>query len=122
MELNEQAVCENVELHLGDEQRKKLVDSLPNEEVLDKTAEFFKIFGDQSRIKIMHLLSNYEMCVCDIANTLNMTQSAISHQLRMLKAHRLVKYRREGKSIYYSLDDHHIKMILDQGIEHISHK
>ena len=80
---------------------------------------FFKVFGDATRIKILCILLQSEMCVCDLAQTLNMTQSAISHQLRMLKQMKLVKSRREGKTVFYSLADGHIKTIVNQGMEHI---
>lgn len=82
---------------------------------------FFKVFGDETRIKILYVLSKTEMCVCDIADLLNMTQSAISHQLRVLRNARLVKYKREGKAVYYSLDDEHVENIFAQGLEHITH-
>jgi len=97
-------------------------DSMPDEESLYDLAEIFKVFGDTTRIKILYALFASEMCVCDIAVLLNMTQSAISHQLRVLKQARLVKYRKEGKVVYYSLDDEHIKQIFDQGLNHISEK
>ena len=81
--------------------------------------DLFKVFGDSTRIRILSALSKAEMCVCDIAYLLNMSQSAISHQLRVLKQARLVKNRRDGKIVYYSLDDNHIVGILDQGLDHI---
>ena len=84
--------------------------------------DFFKILGDSTRIKILSALFQSEMCVCDIAALLGMTQSAISHQLRVLKQGRLVKHRKDGKVVYYSLDDDHIKHIIDQGLTHISEK
>jgi len=93
---------------------------IPQEETLYDLAELFKVFGDSTRIKILCVLFEAEMCVCDIAALLNMTQSAISHQLRVLKNARLVKHRREGKVVYYSLDDEHVKQIFDQGLIHIS--
>lgn len=92
---------------------------LPDEELLYDLAEFFKVFGDSTRIKILCALFEAEMCVCDIASLLGMTQSAVSHQLRVLKGARLVKYRREGKIVYYSLDDEHIKHIFDEGLNHV---
>ena len=92
------------------------------EEIIIDTAEFFKILGDATRMKILSALFQEEMCVCDIANLLNMTQSAISHQLRVLKQTRLVKYRKEGKVVYYSLEDEHVKHIVDEAISHISEK
>ena len=82
-------------------------------------AEVFKVFGDSTRIKILYVLSESEMCVCDIAQLLNMNQSAISHQLRILKQNGLVKNRREGRAVFYSLADGHVKTIMRQGMEHI---
>lgn len=82
-------------------------------------ADLFKIFGDPTRIRILHALSARELCVCDIAEALKMTQSAISHQLRILKQSHLVKFRREGKTVYYSLADNHVHTILAQGLEHV---
>lgn len=93
---------------------------MPEEETLYDLAEFFKVFGDSTRIKILWTLEEAEMCVCDIASLLNMTQSAISHQLRVLKQANLVKFRKEGKVVYYSLNDDHVKSILEQGLIHIN--
>lgn len=93
---------------------------MPAEESLYDLAELFKVFGDTTRIKILWALAESEMCVCDIAALLNMTQSAISHQLRVLKGARLVKNRKDGKIVYYTLDDHHVKDIFEQGITHIN--
>lgn len=93
---------------------------MPMEENLYNLAELFKVFGDTTRIKILWALVESEMCVCDIAVLLNMTQSAISHQLRVLKQARLVKHRKDGKVVYYSLDDIHVKQIFDQGLIHIN--
>lgn len=93
---------------------------MPEDEKLYDLAEFFKVFGDSTRIKILYVLFQSEMCVCDIATLLSMTQSAISHQLRILKGMQLVKYRREGKVVFYSLSDSHIKAIINQGLEHIN--
>lgn len=95
-------------------------DKLPEEETLYDLAELFKVFGDTTRIKIICALYKGELCVCDIASLLNMTQSAVSHQLRTLKANRLVKFRREGKSVYYSLDDEHIMKIFNEGLNHVN--
>jgi DNA-binding transcriptional ArsR family regulator len=95
---------------------------MPEEETLYDLAELFKVFGDSTRVKILWALDESEMCVCDIAALLNMTQSAISHQLRILKQARLVKNRRDGKVVYYSLDDDHVKEIFDQGLSHIREK
>ncbi|MBQ9200070.1 MAG: helix-turn-helix transcriptional regulator [Lachnospiraceae bacterium] len=93
---------------------------MPDEEVLYDLAELFKVFGDTTRIKILYTLFESEMCVCDIAEILNMTQSAISHQLKILKNAKLVKSRRDGKQIIYALDDEHVGSIIKMGIEHIS--
>jgi len=93
--------------------------TIPQEETLYDLADLFKVFGDSTRIKILCVLFRTEMCVCDIAALVNMTQSAISHQLRVLKNARLVKYRKEGKVVFYSLDDQHVKQIFDQGLIHI---
>ena len=98
----------------------RVKDQLPAEETLYDLAELFKVFGDTTRIKIICALFESEMCVCDLSCLLNMTQSAISHQLRLLKSARLVKFRREGKVVYYSLDDEHIKHIYDAGLNHIN--
>ena len=92
---------------------------MPADELLQDLGDLFKVFGDTTRIKIMYALYEDEMCVCAIADLLGMTQSAISHQLRVLKQMDLVKNRREGKTIYYSLADDHIAGILDMGLEHI---
>ena len=93
---------------------------MPAEEMLYDLAELFRIFADSTRIKILYVLFEAEMCVCDIAQILNMTQSAISHQLRVLKQARLVRNRREGKQIYYSLADDHVRTIIGQGMDHIT--
>ena len=98
-----------------------VVNHLPDEEILYDVAELFKVYGDSTRIKIICALNEAELCVYDLAAALNMTQSAISHQLRILKAAKLVKNRRDGKMIYYSLDDDHVKQIFDAGYQHIMH-
>ncbi len=100
--------------------------ALARAELLDDStailvAELFKILGDATRIKLMHILSRREMCVCDLAAAMQMGQSAISHQLRVLRNARLVKYRRVGKEAWYSLDDDHINLLLGQGLEHVGH-
>lgn len=95
------------------------IDNMISEDNLYNLADLFKVFGDPTRIRILHTLSNQELCVCDIANSLGMTQSAISHQLRILKQTHLVKFRREGKTIFYSLADNHVYTILAQGLEHV---
>lgn len=93
--------------------------TMPAEESLYDLAELFKVFGDTTRVKILCALESAELCVCDIAALLGMTQSAISHQLRVLKQARLVKHRREGKVVYYSLDDDHIGAMFRQGLAHV---
>lgn len=100
----------------------KVRECIPKEETLYDLAELFKVFGDTTRIKILCALFQAEMCVCDMAALLRMTQSAVSHQLRVLKQTRLVKFRKEGKVVYYSLDDEHVKKIFDQGLVHINEK
>ncbi len=97
-------------------------DKMPSTAELERTAELFKAFGDPTRMHILTALFDRELCVCDISDLLGMTQSAISHQLRLLRNIGLVKNRREGKSIYYSLDDTHVATIIVQGIEHIRHR
>lgn len=109
--------CESCEVHR--EIVEQISEQMPDEEILYDVADLFKVFGDCTRIRILYALFESEMCVCDIANLLNMSQSAISHQLRVLKQARLVKYRREGKTVYYSLCDGHIKTIFLQGLEHV---
>ncbi len=115
--LEELECCETTEVH---EDLLKLVkETMPEESVLYDLAELFKVFGDSTRIRILFVLFEAEVCVCDLAEALNMTQSAISHQLRILKQNKLVKSRREGKSIFYSLADEHVKTIIAQGMEHV---
>ena len=109
--------CECTEVHADLLQR--LRENMPDELELYDLAEFFKVFGDSTRIRILFALFEAEVCVCDLAEALGMTQSAVSHQLRILKQNRLVKNRREGKSVFYSLADGHVRAIIDQGREHI---
>ena len=117
MEEKEIGCCEVTEVH---ENLLKIVrETIPEETELYDLAELFKIFGDSTRIRILFVLFEAEVCVCDLAAALNMTQSAISHQLRILKQSRLVKSRREGKSVFYSLADEHVRKIISQGQEHI---
>lgn len=111
-------ICSSNVIHA--EVVKKVKMQLPKDEVLYDLAELFKVFGDSTRIKIICALFEEEMCVCDLSALLNVSQSAISHQLRVLKAARLVKFRRSGKIIYYSLNDEHIKHIFDEGLKHIT--
>lgn len=98
----------------------ELENEMPCEEQVYELSELFKVLGDNTRVNILFALQEGEMCVCHIAEFLNMSQSAISHQLRVLKQARLVKYRRDGKTVYYSIADNHVKTILSMGIEHIS--
>ncbi len=107
-------------MHVHEDIIQKVNEQMPDEEILYDLAELFKIFGDSTRIKILYALFESEMCVCDIAQLLNMTQSAISHQLRSLKQSKLVKYRREGKTVFYSLADSHVRTIINQGLEHVA--
>ena len=93
---------------------------IPDPQTLQNLADLFKVFGDPTRIRILYALSAQELCVCDIAEILQMTQSAISHQLRVLKQMHLVKFRREGKNIFYSLADEHVRLIINQGMEHVN--
>lgn len=109
--------CEVQDIH--EDIVKAVSEKLPDEEILYDLAELFKVFGDSTRIKILSVLLESEMCVCDIANLLNMTQSAISHQLRVLKQSRLVKFRRDGKSVLYSLADDHVRSVIETGMEHV---
>lgn len=92
---------------------------MPKDEMLYDLAELYKVFGDTTRIKILYALFEAELCVCDIAQLLGMSQSAISHQLRVLKQNRLVKFRRDGKTVFYSLADEHVKTIINNGMDHI---
>ena len=117
MENNKVESCNCTIIHKDVVARVK--ESLPNEEKLYDLADLFKAFSDSTRIKILQALFEAELCVCDLAALLEMTQSAISHQLRVLKSNRLVKFRREGKVIYYSLADEHIKNIFNEGFKHI---
>ena len=109
--------CETEEVH--EELLKIVREKLPCEENLMDLAELFKVFGDSTRIRILFVLFEAEVCVCDLAQALSMTQSAISHQLNILKRNKLVKSRREGKSVFYSLADAHVRTIVSQGMEHI---
>ncbi|MDY5576544.1 MAG: metalloregulator ArsR/SmtB family transcription factor [Lachnospiraceae bacterium] len=97
----------------------KVLDQQPDDEILYDLAELFKIFGDSTRIKILYALSANELCVNDIAQLLNLSQSSVSHQLRILKDSKLVRFRREGKSIIYALDDDHVRNIINMGMEHV---
>lgn len=117
MSENEIECCDTVEVH---EELIKVIDkTMPESAELEDLSELFKVFGDATRLKILFVLSSVEVCVCDLAHSLKMTQSAISHQLRILKQKKLVKSRREGKSVFYSLADEHVRTIIAQGSEHI---
>jgi len=107
-------------LHLHTDRVRQVEETLPDEDHLIDLAELYRIFGDSTRIKILYVLFESELCVCDIAKLLGMTISAISHQLRILRGAKLVDYRREGKTVFYALADDHVRTILGQGMEHIS--
>lgn len=109
--------CETSEVH--EELLKIVREKLPAEEQLYDLAELFKVFGDSTRIRILFVLFESEVCVCDLAAALNMTVSAVSHQLKILKQNKLIKSRREGRSVFYSLADEHVRTIVSQGMEHI---
>lgn len=106
-------------MHAHEDIIEKVKKQMPGEEELYDLAELFKVFADSTRIKILYVLFESEMCVCDIAQLIEMSQSAISHQLRVLKQAKLVKFRREGKTVFYSLSDDHVRTMINQGIEHI---
>ena len=119
MSLNEMAHCEISHEHMHDEKINELKKMMPDDDKLYDLAELFKCFGDSTRIRILFALFESEMCVCDIATTLDMTQSAVSHQLKILKQAKLIDFRREGKSVIYKLADDHVSSIIAQGAEHI---
>ena len=120
MAFNDVECCETFQTH--EELLKIVNEKMPEEAELYDLAELFKVFGDSTRIRILYVLFEAEVCVCDLAEALNMTQSAVSHQLKILKQSRLVKSRREGKSVFYSLADGHVSAIIAQGREHIEEK
>lgn len=107
-------------MHAHEDIVKQVHTKMPPDETLYDLAELFKTFGDSTRIRILYVLFESEMCVCDIAQLLGMTQSAISHQLKALKQAKLVKHRREGKTVFYSLSDSHVRTMIDQGMEHVT--
>ena len=107
-------------MHAHDEIVERVQKEMPGEDTLYDLTELFRIFGDSTRIRILYVLFEAEMCVCDIAQLLGMTQSAISPQLRSLKQSKLAKNRREAKTVFYSLSDSHVRTILDQGMEHVA--
>lgn len=109
--------CEVTLIH--EDNVKKAINELPDDELIADLSDMFKIFGDQTRVKILMALESGELCVCDIAAVMNMSQSAISHQLRVLKQSNIVKTRRQGKVVYYSISDDHVKEIFDIAIVHV---
>ena len=109
----EEGICENTVIH--EDTVKNVKEKMPEDGLIYDIAELFKVFADSTRMKIIYALMEEELCVCDIANIVQTTQSAISHQLRILKQSKLVKYRKEGKVVYYSLDDEHISQIVKKG-------
>ncbi len=113
----ENNLCENCRYNPQIVERLK--NEIPDDDVITRLSEFYKIFGDSTRIKVLWTLFDKELCVFDICEALGMSQSAISHQLRILKQARLVKSRRNGKNTFYSLDDEHVKRIIEQGLIHI---
>lgn len=115
--MTDEFCCENTVVH--ESAVKKALEVMPDEDLLYDAAELFKIFGDSTRIRILSALSVNELCVCDICSVLNMTKSAVSHQLRILRQTKLVKNRRNGKEVYYSLDDDHVSSIMALALEHI---
>ncbi len=118
-------VCDTLEMceyiHAHEDTVKAVKSQMPPDEDLFDLAELYKIFGDSTRIKILCILLESEMCVCDIATLVGVSQSAISHQLRQLKQANLIKPRRDGKTVFYSLSDDHVRTIINNGLEHIKH-
>ena len=119
------SICENetvtttAEVETSTEKLPKAPPVLPDDEVLYELADLFRVFGDSTRIKILYALHDDELCVQDIANAVQLSQSAVSHQLRVLKDTKLVRFRRDGKTVYYALDDDHVRSILAMGMDHI---
>lgn len=118
--MDKDPVCECETVHSEAVEKSKL--NMPSEEQISDVSDFFKILGDPTRMKILWALDGAELCVCDLAVELNMTKSAISHQLNSLRSSKLVKYRREGKNVFYSLDDEHVNQIIEVALDHIGHK
>lgn len=108
--------------HTRDDLTHHAHDNMPPDDTIESLAELFKVLGEPTRVRILWTLSLHELCVCEIAETLDMTQSAVSHQLRLLKNAKLVRSRREGRSIYYSLADAHVSFLFSQGLEHVQEK
>lgn len=113
-------LCQCKEVH--DQVVEKIKESIPDDTTVQKLSELFKVFGDGTRLKIIYALLQKELCVCDICEVVEMSQSSVSHQLRLLKTTGLVKYRKEGKTVFYSLDDEHVNSIFSVGLSHIKHK
>lgn len=114
----EDACCGYLSLH--EDVVRQVKRQMPDDAKLYDLAELFKVFGDTTRIRILYALMEAELCVCDIAQLLGLSQTAVSHQLRVLKNGKLVKFRREGKTVFYSLDDEHVRLILAQGMNHVA--
>lgn len=112
----EQCLCKNIPQSVID----KILLGMPHGDRIDKLSELFKLFGDPSRLRIIHVLMNQELCVADLASLLNMQQPAVSQQLKLLRLARLVKYRKEGKTVYYSLDDEHVSEIFKVALLHLN--
>ena len=116
--MNEQCKCKQI----GDIEIANIVKGLPLNETMEQLADFFKVFGDFSRLKLLYFLSKAELCVADLSTLAGMEQSAVSHQLKTLRLSRLVKTRKEGTVVYYSLDDQHIKNLFDLALEHLEER
>ena len=117
MDTQETLLCAGAHTHPDTDRLRR---EMPDEDTLFDLTELFRLFGDSTRMRILYALFEAELCVCDIAALLGMTQSAISHQLRALRSARLVKGRREGKTVFYALADDHVKVIINQGLEHVA--
>lgn len=120
--MKEEYIEECLDTTIHKENINKVLNDMPDDNTICDLADLFKVFGDSTRIKIIYSISKKELCVCDIAETISMTHSAVSHQLKNLKQARLVKSRKDGKIVYYSLDDEHIKGIFNQSLEHIKER
>ncbi len=116
--LNDIPHCEFIHAH--PEVIERIKAAMPDEDTLIDLSELFKVFGDSTRIKILSALSGGELCVCDVSTAVGMTSSAVSHQLKILKNAGLVKFRRDGKTVFYSIADDHVMTILNQGLEHVN--
>jgi DNA-binding transcriptional ArsR family regulator len=110
-------ICQIKCIHL--DKVKLAKEAMPADELIRKLAELYRTMGDPTRLKIIQALQEQELCVCDLSAVVEVSESAVSHQLRLLRAQKLLKFRREGKVVYYSLDDQHIAILFEQGLEHI---